>query len=193
MISPKPTIQRTSIADQHLDRQPIHGYEFLRCNPTKSNVGSLATAVFHPDVNARRLTGGVMPSRQAGISAVSSIAPSPVALCSQVRWRIQDLYVSGTDGPFKVTTSSSTKSQPSTLSDQAVGCHWDRLPVPGEDFLKRKSTKTKLGSVAPPSDMFSATEHFGVMMLLAVLGTDSLSWRRPFEAHPHLNQISARS
>jgi hypothetical protein len=61
-----------------------------------------------------------------------------------------------------MTTSSSTESQPSTSAHQAVGRHWDRLPVPGEDFLKRKSTKTKLGSVAPPSDIFSATEHFGV-------------------------------
>jgi len=76
--------------------------------------------------------------------------------------------VSGTDGPFKMTTSSSTESQPSTLSHQAVGRHWDRLPVPGEDFLKRKSTKTNLSSAAPPSDIFSATEHFGVLMLLAV-------------------------
>jgi len=101
--------------------------------------------------------------------------------------------VSGTDGPFKMTTSSSTESQPSTSSHQAVDRHWDRLPVPGEDFLKRKSTKTKLGSAAPPSDIFSATEHVGVLTLLAVLGTDSLSWGRPFEAHPHLNQSSARS
>ena len=89
-MSPQPTIQPTVISGQHLDRQFIHTYEFLRCNPTKSNVGSLATAVFHPDVNARRLTGGVMSSRAAGISEVSSIAPSPVALCSHARWRIQD-------------------------------------------------------------------------------------------------------
>jgi len=111
-----------------------------------------------------------MSSRATGISVVSSIAPSPVAFAATHNGAFKIIDVSGTDGPFKMTTSSPTESQPSTLSHQAVGRHRDRLPVPGEDFLKRKSTKTNLSSAAPPSDIFSATEHLGVLMLLAVLG-----------------------
>jgi len=50
---------------------------------------------------------------------------------------------------FGITVLSSTATpsiappQPSTSAHQAAGRHWDRLPVPGEDFLKRRLTKNK--------------------------------------------------
>jgi len=73
---------------------------------------------------------------------------------------------------------------------QAVDCHWDRPPVPGEGFPKRKSTKTNLSSTVPPSDIFSVTEYFGVLMLLAVWDRQPIMATNLRSASPPESKVS---
>ena len=60
----------------------------------------------HSDVNARRLTRGVIPSRAAEISALSSIAPSSVTpSASEHDCALKFYAVTAIDSPFTVTIS----------------------------------------------------------------------------------------
>jgi len=84
----------------------MHGNEFLWRSPTKIKARSLTIAVSHPEVYARRLTGGVMPSRAAGMSALSSIASSSVTPSATEHDGALKFYaITGIDGPITVTTS----------------------------------------------------------------------------------------
>jgi hypothetical protein len=105
-ILPNRAIQRSSIAGQHLDREPSYSDEFLRLSPIKIKLGSLTTAEPQLDIDARRLTGGTVSSRAAGLSAPSFIASSSVTPCATKHEGTPRLLsVTGIISPFTVTTS----------------------------------------------------------------------------------------
>ena len=136
-------MQRTSVAGQLLEREPIHTYEFQRLSPVKIRLGSLTA-----DIDARRLTGGTVPSRAAGISALSSMASSSVTLCATEQGdTLKFVAVTRIISPFTVSELQSHQNRLSALAPLQNVPNIEKKPrQKGRTMTSFRGAMAKLGA-----------------------------------------------